>query len=197
MTQIRRAGLQDLPGTYRVCLQTADAGADGSTLYANPDLLGHIYVGPYLIGQPELAFVIADESGVAGYVLGAVNTREFAAWQEAQWWPALRTQYPETTGATLDEELIAHLHSPVRAPDAVAERYPAHLHIDLLPRAQGKGLGRAMMDTLFAALRARGVSGIHLDVGADNKNAIDFYHHLGFVELARGTDSIYLGMDLS
>ena len=197
MSNIRPAGLFDLPGTYRVCLQTADAGADGSALFTNPDLLGHIYVGPYLVGAPDLAFVIADELGVAGYVLGAADTRDFEQWQEREWWPVLREQYPATSGSSLDDELISHLHSPVTAPAAAVENHPAHLHIDLLPRVQGTGAGRAMMETLFTALRARGVRGVHLDVGEDNHNAISFYRHLGFVELARGTDSIYLGMELS
>ena len=197
MSYIRQAGLHDLPGTYRVCLHTADAGADGSALYENPDLLGHVYVGPYLVGQPDFAFVIADEGGVAGYVLGAADTRQFEAWQERQWWPSLRDQYPLTGGVTLDDELIARLHTPLHSPDAVVEHYPAHLHIDLLPRVQGTGLGRTMIETLAKALRARGVDGIHLDVGDDNHNAIAFYHHLGFVELARGADSIYLGKKLS
>lgn len=197
MSDIRLAGLQDFPGTYRVCLLTADAGADGSALYDNPDLLGHVYVGPYLVGQPEFAFVIADDKGIAGYVLGAANTREFEAWQEKEWWPALRSQYPLVTGSTLDDGLIANLHSPQHAPDSVIAGHPAHLHIDLLPRAQGQGFGRIMLETLFAALRARDVPGIHLEVGEDNHNAIAFYRHLGFVELARGADSIFLGRELS
>lgn len=182
---------------YRVCLLTADAGADGSALYENPDLLGHIYVGPYIVGQPEFAFVIADDAGIAGYVLGAADTRKFEGWQEQEWWPALRSQYPLYSGTSLDDELVSHFHSPETAPDSVIELYPAHLHIDLLPRAQGKGLGRVMLETLFAALRECGVPGIHLGVGEDNHNAIAFYRHLGFTELARGTDSIYMGMELS
>lgn len=197
MSNIRPAGLYDLPGTYRVCLQTSDAGADGSALYENPDLLGHIYVGPYLVGAPDFAFVIADELGVAGYVLGAADTREFERWQEREWWTALREQYPLTGSGSRDAELVAHVHSPATAPDAVVANYPAHLHIDLLPRVQGTGAGRALLETLFAALRARGVGAIHLDVGEDNHNAIAFYRHIGFVELARGTDSIFMGMDLS
>jgi ribosomal protein S18 acetylase RimI-like enzyme len=197
MIHIRPAAPRDFPGTYRVCLQTADAGADGTALYANPDLLGHVYVGPYLVGQPDLAFVIADEHGVAGYVLGAADTREFEEWQEHQWWPALRAQYPPSEGTTADDDLVAQLHSPTRAPNPVVDDYPAHLHIDLLPRVQGAGFGRAMLDTLFDALRVRGVRGIHLDVSEDNHNAIAFYHHLGFAERARGADSIYMGMELS
>ncbi|MEV8252695.1 GNAT family N-acetyltransferase [Rhodoglobus sp. NPDC076762] len=197
MSNIRPAELCDLPGTYRVCRETADAGADGSALYANPDLLGHIYVGPYLAGAPDFAFVIADELGVAGYVLGAADTREFEQWQEREWWPVLREQYPATSGSSLDDELVAHLHAPVTAPADVVQNHPAHLHIDLLPRVQGTGSGRALIETLFAALRARGVNGVHLGVGEDNHNAIAFYRHLGFVELARGTDSIYMGMELT
>jgi len=197
MSHIRPAGPYDLPGTYRVSIQTADAGADGSALFTNPDLLGHIYVGGYIVAEPDLAFVLVDGNGVAGYVLGARDTRRFEAWQEREWWPRLRTQYPITGGSTLDDELISHLHTPVTAPESVVERYPAHLHIDLLPRAQGKGLGRVMLETLFDALRAGGVSGVHLDVGEDNHNAIAFYRHLGFVELDRGVDSIYMGMELS
>ncbi|MGV8876982.1 MAG: GNAT family N-acetyltransferase, partial [Rhodoglobus sp.] len=90
MSCIRPAGPHDLPATYRVCLQTSDAGADGSALYSNPDLLGHIYVGPYIVGHPAIAFVLADTEGIAGYVLAASDTRAFEAWQEQHWWPGLR-----------------------------------------------------------------------------------------------------------
>ena len=91
MTVIRSATLEDLPGVYRVCLQTGDSGRDGTALYRNPDLLGHVYAGPYVVGEPELAFVVADEHGVAGYVLAAEDTRAFEAWAETSWWPNLRS----------------------------------------------------------------------------------------------------------
>ena len=37
----------DLPQLYRICLQTADNGADGTHLFTNPELMGHFFVGPY------------------------------------------------------------------------------------------------------------------------------------------------------
>ena len=58
--------MRDLPGAYRVCLLTGDAGRDASTIYRNPELLGHVFVGPYIVGQPDLALVVADEVGIAG-----------------------------------------------------------------------------------------------------------------------------------
>lgn len=196
MTAIRSAGLADLPGAYRVCLQTADAGRDGTALYRNPDLLGHVYVGPYIVGQPNLSFVVTDDQGVAGYVLGAADTRRFEAWEEGHWWPSLREQHPMLDGDSEDEQLIRQLHLPVLAPEPVVAEFAAHLHIDLLPRVQGKGLGRAMIDTLMRQLRTEGVAGVHLDVGEDNQNAIAFYEHLGFATVGRGESSYYMGLRL-
>jgi len=202
MDLIRAATLQDLPGTYRVCLLTGDAGLDATALFHNPDLLGHGYVGAYLVGQPDLALVVADSEGVAGYCLAASDTRAFEAWAETAWWPALREQYPlrgDTSAdagsdTSADAEIIRLFHAPPRALDAVVDEYPAHLHLDLLARARGHGNGRALIERQLANLRRRGARGVHLDVATDNANAIEFYRHLGFAEIGRLESSIVMGM---
>jgi len=193
---IRRTALHDLPGAYRACLHTGDAGRDATRLYLDPDLLGHVYVGPYIVGQPGVGLVPVDEQGVAGYVLAALDTRAFEAWAEAEWWPALRIRYPLRDEATPDAELVRIIHAPPRAPDVVVDAFPAHLHIDLLERARGQGLGRSLVETLLADLRTRGVPGVHLDVGADNANAIGFYRHLGFHEVQPLPTSVLMGLRL-
>ena len=196
MTRIRPAGPHDLPGAYRVCLLTGDSGRDGSALFANPDLLGHLYVGPYVAGQPDLALVVVDPDGVAGYCLAAEDTRGFEAWAEVHWWPALREQYPPVDDDSPDSELVRLLHAPSRAPEAIVQEYPAHVHIDLLDRARGLGLGRVLLETQILALKARGARGLHLDVAADNASAITFYEHLGFSEVHRQEASILMGLRL-
>jgi ribosomal protein S18 acetylase RimI-like enzyme len=196
MSPIRPATLQDLPGVYRVCLETGDSGADATGLYRNPDLLGHVFVGPYVVGQADLAHVVADSDGVAGYLLAAADTRAFERWTDHHWWPTLRAQYPASDANTPDDELIRLIHSPPRAPDDVVAVYPAHLHIDLLGRVRGQGLGRALVELLLARLRERGSRGVHLDVAADNENGIAFYRHLGFTEVGRGQSSILMGLPL-
>lgn len=193
---IRRATLQDLPGVYRVCLQTGDSGKDATGLYRNPDLLGHVYVGPYLVGRPAHSFVAADAQGVAGYSFAAANTRAFEAWEKAEWWPALRKQYPITDGTTPDDHAIRLLHFPEAAPDGVVAEYAAHLHIDLLPRIQGQGLGRALIEAVLGSLREKGARGVHLGVGEENENATQFYRHLGFEVLAVRPGVRFLGMNL-
>jgi ribosomal protein S18 acetylase RimI-like enzyme len=196
MRLIRAASTRDLPGMYRVCLLTGDSGRDASAIYRNGDLLGHVYVGPYLVGQPELALVVADEAGVAGYCLAARDTRAFEAWAHAAWWPPLREQYPIPSDDSPDGELIRLIHRPSHAPDAVVEGYPAQVHIDLLARARGQGVGRAMMERQLTGLREAGAPGVHLEVAADNPDAIAFYRHLGFLELVRLDDSIVMGLRL-
>ena len=187
----------DLPGAYRVCLLTGDSGRDGSALFRNPDLLGHVYVGPYIVGEPDLALVVADSDGIAGYCLAVADTRAFEAWCEANWWPALRAQYPLPADATSDGELVGLIHVPARAPEAVVGDYPAHLHIDLLERTRGLGLGRILVERQLASLRARGVRGVYLDVATDNANAIAFYEHLGFAVVHRMDTSILMARRLA
>jgi ribosomal protein S18 acetylase RimI-like enzyme len=77
------------------------------------------------------------------------------------------------------------------------DAYPSHLHIDLLPRAQGRGYGRRMMEEVMARLRRRGSPGAHLGVSLRNTPAMAFYEKLGFRPLMRvGTDlegCLYMG----
>ena len=201
MLTIRPATIEDLPATYRICLLTGDAGQDATDLHADPDLLGHVYVGPYIVGQPDHALVLADDAGVAGYCLAVPDTRAFEAWAETAWWPELRRRYPLVDAGTADAEtpdaeLIRLIHEPPLAPEAAVVRYPAHLHIDLLARARGHGHGRALMAQQLADLRRVGVSGAHLGVADTNANAIEFYRHLGFEEIARLESSFLMGIRL-
>jgi len=177
----------DLPGMYRLCLVTGDAGRDASDLYRNPDLLGHLYAGPYPVADPGLTFVVVDDEGVAGYVVATADSAAFGRWLDERWWPTLRAQHPRVPDpgdGTLDHVLIDRLHDWSADPEPQHGRFPAHLHIDLAPRLQGQGWGRRLIETLNDALRARGVPGLHLGVDARNTGAIAFYEHLGFTTFA-------------
>lgn len=178
----------DLPGMYRVCLLTGAAGEDATALYGDPDLLAHVYCGPYPVADPGLSLVVVDELGVAGYVVATADTAAFRAWCEEAWWPALRARYAPVADpgdGTQDHVLRARLHAPDTSP--VPAGAPAHLHIDLLPRLQGQGWGRRLIEGLADALRARGVPGVHLGVDVRNTRAVAFYEHLGFTRDASST----------
>ena len=198
MPLIRAARPSDLDDLYEVCLRTGAAGEDASGLYENLRLLGEIYVGPYLVMPDGIGFVAIDHFGAAGYVLAAVDTRSFEDWCEREWWPGLRARYPDPgpEPQSPDEKLIAEIHRPERARPDLVSRFPAHLHIDLLPRLQGRGVGRKMMERILADLGARGVPGVHLGAEAANHRAIGFYHHLGFAVLEADPLEVVMGLRL-
>ncbi|THF88089.1 GNAT family N-acetyltransferase [Deinococcus sp. KSM4-11] len=198
MPTIRPARESDRDALYSICLETGDSGEDATGLYADPLILGHVYAGPYLSYAPDFAFVLEDAEGVGGYVIGTPDSRAFEATLEREWWPKLRAQYPDPAAIpresrTPDERIMAVIHDHTRKTSDVYDAYPAHLHIDLLPRMQGGGNGRALMERLFTALRDAGVPGVHLGVGGRNTRAQGFYQHLGFRELERTNGGITLG----
>jgi ribosomal protein S18 acetylase RimI-like enzyme len=200
--RIRPAQPGDEAAAYRVCLLTGDAGKDATAIHPDePDLLGHVYVGAYLKLEPELAFLLEDDEGVCGYVLGALDSREFYRRYEAEWLPPLQARIPAPGGEAANwsptDQLRHLIHAPdLFCPEPYAE-FPAHLHIDLLPRAQGQGMGRRMMDTLLARLTELGSPGVHLGMHATNTRAQAFYTKLGFHELVRVGESLYLGRRLA
>ncbi len=190
----------DLGDLYRICLQTGDHGTDATAQFRDPDLLGHVYAAPYGLFEPSLAVVAEDRAGVGGYCLGALDSRAFEQRTEEQWWPRLRLRYVEPDVAdrgrwTRDEQIAYLIHHPWRTDGELMADFPSHLHIDLLPRLQGRGTGRRLVGMQLAALRDQGSLGVHLHVNAGNQRALGFYHHLGFTQLRDGPRRV-LGLRL-
>ena len=141
---IRPARSGDEPGAYHVCLKTGDHGRDGEPFYReDPDALGRIYVGPYLRSSPSSSLILEDEQGICGYALGALDSRAFYARYETEWRPDLCARFPRPA-AIPPAGPVQQVHHGYHHPDYFCpepyEAYPSHLHIDLLPRAQGRGL---------------------------------------------------------
>lgn len=196
--RIRLARPGDEPGAYHVCLKTGDGGNDGEAIYAeDPDALGRLFVGPYLAFEPDLSLVLEDGDGLCGYALAALDSRAFYDRYDREWRPALCARFPDPTGDpstwTRVQEVYGWYHHPDYFCPEPYDAYPSHLHIDLLPRAQGRGHGRRLMEALMARLRDRGSPGVHLGLWARNTRAHAFYQHLGFAELARVGESVYMG----
>ncbi len=195
---IRPAHLSDLGALYRVCLLTGDSGSDASRLYSDGELLGHYYVAPYVVLEPDLCFTLTRDGVPCGYMLGARDSTAFSARCERDWFPVLRARYPLPPAAdtSLDAGMIRAIHHGYSPhPDTAA--YPAHLHIDLLPLAQGQGQGRKLIETFLDRLRELSVPAVHLGVGARNARAIAFYERLGFQRIQTYPGWIAYGMRLT
>ncbi|MFI4934516.1 MAG: GNAT family N-acetyltransferase [Caulobacterales bacterium] len=186
MALIRGVRPGDLEALYAICLATGDNGQDASAQHDDSQVVGHIYAAPYAVLEPGSAFVVEDGDGVAGYIVGAADTLAFEERMVGEWWPALRGRYADPGGDprawNADQVRAYQIHHPQPPPARVTDAYPSHLHINLLPRLQGQGLGRRLIDTWLTRMRELGSSGAHLGVGVKNERAVRFYRAYGLTE---------------
>jgi len=186
----------DTDHLYDICLRTGDNGRDGSDRCVHPRLCGSCFAAPYAEHDPSLCLILEDDDGPCGYVLGTADTRAFAAWFNTVWLPRLRREFAglKPRPDAFDNWMLDLIHEDMEVPGFV-DAYPAHLHIDLLPRAQGGGWGRRMIHAWAALAGARGAPAFHLGVSSANANAVAFYRHIGLHEIARTEWGYFLGME--
>ena len=192
----------DLDDVYRVCVLTANHGGDGTAIFRDPRMPGDTYAVPYALFEPSLAMVVDLEGDVSGYLVATRDTVAFKRRLERDWWPAMRTRYPEPPpelgeGLSMQERrALLNIHQPsAYAGDDLFCRYPSHLHINLLPPLQGRGVGKHLIMKVLARLTEMGSPGVHLTSGLANERAAGFYRHLGFTELPADDAHLFV-MDL-
>lgn len=185
MSRIRPFRPGDEPALAEVCVRTADAGGDATGLLSDDEIWPAIFVLPYAARHPQFAFVVETEDGqVAGYVVAAPDTEAFEEWFRDEWWPQYGHRFPRPTdGQGVEHDILSYAYGRAPGVALYSAGYPAHLHIDILPKAQGQGWGRRLIDQLAGALRDAGVPGLHLVVGTDNRGAMAFYPRVGFTAL--------------
>ncbi len=187
----------DLPALYEICLRTAAAGQDATGLYGDREWPGQFWSAPYALFEPDLAFVLREDGRAAGYVVGARDTAAFLARLDRDWWPRLRERYAGYVATSEhDVEALRRLADP-EGMDARLAPYPAHLHINLLPGSQRGGWGRRMVERELAALASAGAPAVHLGVSPKNAPVMAFYGKLGFEEIFRTAEAIYMGRALT
>ncbi|MDE1994364.1 MAG: GNAT family N-acetyltransferase [Rhizobiaceae bacterium] len=187
MINLRPVRPDDIEQLYAISLATGEAGGDATALYRDGRMIGHIYSAPYAVLDPEAVIVAEDDAGVCGYIAGALNTVAFEERLEREWWPELRRRYADPTGdpATwdADQRRSFMIHHPKRTPPVLTDPFPAHIHMNLLARTQGQGIGTALLDRWVANARASGIGGIHLGASTSNHNGVRFWASRGFSRL--------------
>ena len=76
--------------------------------------------------------------------------------------------------------------------------YPAHLHINVHPSYQGKGVGKILLQSFFEQLKIRNVYKVHIVTGIRSRN-VAFYEKNGFAQLLSDNERgiVFMGKDLS
>lgn len=192
---IRRYRQEDLPALRRICVLTGRAGQDATGQWSSDELLPDVFLEPFVVLEPEHAWVVEQDARPVGYLVGTLDTRALIERWRRDWTPHFAKRY----GRIADDPKEQWLRDCGYEPDWMlipqVDAYPAHLHIDLLPEAQGRGWGRGLMRELGLAALASGVPGIHLGMSRDNAGAATFYEPLGFRDLESDDDTRVMGID--
>jgi ribosomal protein S18 acetylase RimI-like enzyme len=173
-----RAALRDL-------FARAGEGSPTETLWGHLDSEADVYLTPYLDHEPESVF-LADRGGVlVGYLTGSLggavpgeNERMDRAIREHRLMfrrgPAAffaRAVLDTATAAVLRRPTAGELHDP---------RWPAHLHINVLPEVRGAGVAAGLMNRWLERLAEQGSPGCHLQTLVENTRAVRFFGRMGF-----------------
>lgn len=193
MLEIRSVRPDDIGGLYAVSLATGHEGRDASHLYRDGQLIGHIYSAPYALLEPELALVVEDDQGIAGFAVGTADTAAWFERLERDWWPRLRTIYPDPGAVPsgewpADQKRAFMIHHPRPTPREISLSYPAHLHLNLMARAQGKGIGARLFSQWLEALTGKGACRLHIGANRANPRASRFWTRQGFAPLPEAYD---------
>jgi ribosomal protein S18 acetylase RimI-like enzyme len=201
---IRKATEADTEALFRVCILTSDAGKSGLALHFFPELPGLTYAVPYLTRKATWAYVLEEEDTkeVVGYVVGAYDTRAYEEDVINNWFPIHAIRYrcrlplDNLKIKPNDKSYLQRYQDPkcYRAFYANVAFSPAHLHINILEKHQGKGWGRRMIGKAVEHLKEMGLDGLWVGIDPRNDEARRFYRKMGFKEILDAPDANQLGL---
>jgi GNAT superfamily N-acetyltransferase len=133
--------------------------------------------------EPESVFVAEMEGQVVGALLGAVDTERTEERLRQHIRPLLiKRTLSGAYGwpAWLWANWLTHLAGlKTEYPHVDLSKYPAHLHVGILPAWRRRGIGVALMDGYGQYLRSRGIPGYHLYASSFHPMGVAFYEKIG------------------
>jgi ribosomal protein S18 acetylase RimI-like enzyme len=87
---------------------------------------------------------------------------------------------PDTAGFLYRSMLNSFRDRQRASGDFIDPRWPAHLHVNLLPAARGSGLGAALMERWLTHLVEADSPRCHLGTLVENTRALSFFEKMGF-----------------
>lgn len=185
MPFIRPAEEKDLHCIEHICRMTAGPEARRNEKVGRKISL--TYSTYYARAERETCFVL-DENGTAvGYILCAPDyskyAKEYRKNEVKQLWRIDKTQ-------SIAAFFLPFGYLPFK------NKYPAHLHIDLLDEYQGQGYGSQLMSALLEKLKEMQIPGVMLIVDKNNTGAQRFYERVGFKKIISAFGGVVMAMEL-
>lgn len=174
-----RAELRELFGR-------AGQGAPSESLWGHQESEAAVYLTPYMDLEPDSLFVAVIDGALAGYLCGCLDSRAFPSEskriEEAikKYRLMLRPKPALFFARGLLDVAFSAIRRRPTAADFDDPRWPAHLHINVIPQGRSAGVGAALMNKWFARLKETGSQGCHLQTLVQNDRAVRFFERMGF-----------------
>ncbi|WP_040790221.1 GNAT family N-acetyltransferase [Nocardia paucivorans] len=176
----------------------AGQGSPTENLWGDPAAEAMVYLDPYMDLEPESLFVAEQNGRLVGYLTGCVDSAAFPT-EEERIQRAIRRHrvvFRRRGAVFFARAAVDSLGAVVRrrptAGDFTDPRWPAHLHINVAPKARGTGAADELMRRWFERLREVGSPGCHLQTLVENTRAVRFFERMGF--RSHGLESLVPGL---
>jgi len=177
----------DRPAVRRICHVTGYMGGPAAWYWRDAASFADLFTGYYTDEEPGSASVCEIDGDVAGYLLGCADSRTVTDPARVFGRSLLRRALvvrPGTAGLvwrSIGDAVAAGVRRQQLPPSSVVDaRWPAHLHVDLLPVARGRGVGASLVRHWLERLRSASVAGCHLQTLSENTTALSFFEAMGF-----------------
>jgi ribosomal protein S18 acetylase RimI-like enzyme len=195
MTGIRKYVDGDREAIQEICYLTGYMGDSAERFWRHKKSFVEAWTSYYMDQEPESIYVATMNDKVVGYLTGCVDTLLATRSKGNLSFLIFRRGLlfrPGTAGFFWRGVFDSIRYKNVATDEFIDERWPSHLHINLLPVARGSGLGRALMGRWLDQLRQSGSPGCHLGTLVENTGAVAFFERMGFRR--HGAPSLVPGM---
>jgi GNAT superfamily N-acetyltransferase len=179
----------------------AEAGADSPTgqLWRHLPSERFVYLDPYVEHHPDTLFLAEVDGDLVGYLTGCPDSAALPGEDErltqaiVRHKVMLRPRSMPFFARSLLDIARAKLRGQETSSGEVRDpRWPAHLHINLVPAARGTGTAQELMHAWQDWLTDAGSPGCYLQTLVENTRAARFFEKCGFV--AHGSTTLVPGV---
>jgi len=172
----------------RELFSRAGEGSLTASLWGHEESEAAIYLDPYMDLEPGSLFVAVVDGALVGYLAGCLDSSMLPSESERME-KAIRKYrliFRPKPAAFFARSMVDMAWAAIRREPSPGDfddaRWPAHLHINMEPRARGTGAADGLMNRWLDRLRETGSPGCHLQTLCENTRAVRFFERMGFAK---------------
>jgi GNAT superfamily N-acetyltransferase len=147
-----------------------------------------VYLDPYIERCPDTLFLAEVDGDLVGYLTGCPDSALIPSEDErvAQAMARYKLMFKPRSLPFFTRSLTDMFTTRLRGGEFASDegedqRWPAHLHINVVPEARGSGAAQGLMTAWQDWLARSGIPGCYLQTLVENPRATRFFEKVGFV----------------